>query len=326
MLAGIRSSQRGHSPKPAASAQAAAVGSPASIRTIRCRSACAAQRPGNNGGVMRVRSVVAVLLLSATGSALGAISAGSATAASCSAITISQGRNLSFDVSSVIVASGGCVRFANLTDVTVTVSVSGSSFSEKLPARTPASASAGYTATKSATVTATDGVRTGHGSITVEKSGATTAATPTPTRSAAVVPPVRSSTPTPAATTPKASHGADVPSDVSTDEAAAVNTQHPFAPPALPVLPALPPPPPASESSAAPPTASHPVVAPQVKRHDPRFTSTVLDPVSGPRRGLPATVAVVLLIGLLAAYGRTVLVAGDAVDSRSARRPVRRTV
>jgi hypothetical protein len=246
---------------------------------------------------------------------------------SCSAIDISAGQNLTFDVSSVIVTKGGCVRFANLTDVTVTVKVSGSSFSQRLPARTPASASRSFTANKSAGVTATDGVRSGHGSITVESAGSTTAATPAPTPSTVVAPPPKSTvpTPTPKASKTKAVGSGDVPNSVPTDAAASVNTQHTFAQPALPPLP-----PQQSiggeSGSAGPPTASHPVVAPLIKSSDPIYTSTTVEPAHGPRRGLPAAVALVLLFGLAAAYARTVLVAGAAVERRPASRPVRRTV
>lgn len=270
-----------------------------------------------------------MLLLAAATAAVGAVTATDAAATSCSAITISANQNVSFDVSSVTVQRGGCVRFANLTDVTVTVRVSGSSFSERLPARTPASASASYTATKSATVTATDGVRSGQGRIDVEGPGSTTAATPTPTpsRSTIVTPPSQSGTPKPASSPTRSggSGGSQIPGDVSTEAPAAVNTQHAI------VLPGLPaPPPPPATSNAAPPTASHPVVAPQVKpaanSTDPRVTSTTLEPVSGTGRGLPATVAAVLLLGLAAAYGRTVLVAGEAVDSSLRPRPLRPTV
>ncbi|HWC35529.1 MAG TPA: hypothetical protein VG650_11970 [Mycobacteriales bacterium] len=275
---------------------------------------------------MRPQQLVAgAVLLAATAGAAGVLAATDAGAASCAAITVSAGQNLSFDVSSVYVPSGSCVRFANLTDVTVTIKVSGSSFSEKLPARTPATASASYTARKSATVTATDGVRSGQGRITVESGGTTTVSTPAPTQSTVVPPPAPSSQPSHSTASPTASSAAAPPGDVSTEAPAAVNSQRALSLPAVPVLPNLPPPP--GSSSTAPPTASHPVVAPRVKPNsDPRLTSTVLEPASGSDRGLPATVAAVLLLGLAAAYGRTVLVAGEAVDRRPAPRPLRPTV
>jgi hypothetical protein len=248
----------------------------------------------------------------------------------CNAIDISAGRNLTLNVSSVYVAEGGCVRFANLTDVTVTVRVSGSSFSTRLPARTPAAASRSYTATKSADVIASDGVRSGRGRINVS-AAPSTSATPTPTQSQ-IAPPVKpTTTPTPTPSKSKGSggtrglHEAPLPGGVTTDAAAAVNTQHQFA---LPAIPSLPPEQVGSGSGAVggTPTVSHPVVAPQIKSTDPKYTSTTLDPTSGPRRGLPAAVAAVLLLGLAAAYGRTVLVAGEAVERRPTHRPVRRTV
>lgn len=271
------------------------------------------------------------LWLAVTTGAVGAVAvANQASATSCSAITISAAQSFSFYVSSVTVTKGGCVRFANLTDVTVTVTVSGSGFSERLPARTPASASRSFTATKSAGVTATDGVRTGHGSITVESAGSTTAATPTPTStsSAVIAPPGSTTAPKPTASSSKTSESTDapIPGSVTTEGAASVNTQHHFA---LPAIPSLPPQEISGDAGAGaePPTASHPVVAPQqVKSSDPLYTSTTVEPVHGPRRGLPATVAVVLLFGLAAAYARTALVAGAAVESRPAPRPVRRTV
>ena len=268
-----------------------------------------------------------VLLLAAATSGMAVVAGSEASAASCSAVTISAGRNLTLNVSNVFVAKGGCVRFANLTDVTVRVTVSGASFSERLPARTPATASRSFTADKTASVTATDGVRRGRGTITVS-AAASPASTPTPTRSAILPPPVKSTTPAPTPKTSKSkkSTGSDLPSNVSTDAAAAVNTQHTFALPALPSVPPVQGAGGGGSSSGGPPEVSHPVVAPQVKSSDPRLTSTVLEPASGPRRGLPATVASVLLVGLAAAYGRTVLVAGAAVERRPAPRPVRRTV
>ncbi|HVT63882.1 MAG TPA: hypothetical protein VHD81_01870 [Mycobacteriales bacterium] len=271
----------------------------------------------------------ALLLAVATGAAGAVAAASEASASSCSAITISAGQSFSFDVSSVTVTEGGCVRFANLTDVTVTVTVSGSGFSERLPARTPASASRSYTANKSAGVTATDGVRSGHGSITVESAGSTTAATPTPTQtpSTVVAPPGKTPTPTPTPSSSKTTNSTDepLPDNVATEGAASVNTQHQFA---LPAIPSLPPQQSSGDSTGGgPPTASHPVVAPQqVKSSDPAYTSTTVDPIHGPRRGLPATVAAVLLFGLATAYARTALVAGTAVERRPAPRPVRRTV
>lgn len=264
---------------------------------------------------MRGRSMAAGLLLVAACGALGAVVAPAAAAASCSAVEISQGQGLRFDVSSVIVAAGGCVRFANLTDVTVTVTVSGSSFSERLPARTPASASASYVAHKSATATATDGVRSGHGSITVEPAGGTRTATPASTsyvpppagsRSGSVEPPAS------VASTIGPYSVAAPPPPVQTQGAATL----------LPVLPGLP-----QGQSSAPPAASHPVVAPQASSSAaPQLAAAVAQTAVGTGRGLPAVVAVVLLLGLGAAYARTVLVAVPAVDSPPEPRLLRPTV
>lgn len=262
---------------------------------------------------MHVRHRVAAgLMLAVAPCALGAVAATHAAAASCSAVTVSQGQGLSFDVSSVFVTSGACVRFANLTDVTVTVTVSGSSFSEKLPPRTPASASASYTARKSATVTATDGVRTGHGTITVERSDVPPSAAPTSSGSGPV--PTASGR---RATEPPASAVSTIGPYSLAGPAPPVQTQGAAA--VLPVLPGFSP-----GHSSAPQTASQPVVAPRVKKSsDPRITSTVVEPVSGTGRGLPAVVAVVLLLGLGVGYARTVLVAAPAVDSRATPRPTR---
>ncbi|HEX3705612.1 MAG TPA: hypothetical protein VHV76_03190 [Mycobacteriales bacterium] len=252
-----------------------------------------------------VKAATASLLLLCWVCVFGAV-ADSAAATSCGAITISKGQGLSFDVSSVLVTTGGCVGFANLTDVTITVKVAGSSFSERLPAKTPASASRSYVATKSAAVTATDGIRTGHGSITVEKP----VSTPT---YIAPAPPVESSAPaqavsaTPSATPSKSTTPTPTPKTHSSHDAEVGS---------LPALPSLPP-----GGSDVPPVASHPVVAPRVKGSAVAQSATVLEPVSGPRRGLPAAVALVVLLGLVAAYGRTVLMAAPAVDGRSARRP-----
>jgi hypothetical protein len=230
-------------------------------------------------------------------------------AASCTGVTIAQGQGLTLDVSSVLVTTGGCVRFANLTDVAVTVRVSGSSFSERIPAKTPASASGSFTVTKSATVTASDGLRTGHGTITTE-------APPPPPPSATttfIPPPVDSIAPTTPTHTPKA------PPTPSESPSSSPTASHTDAAAALPTLPSLPP-----EESSAPPAASHPVVAPRVRGSDPQLSATVLEPVSGPSRGLPAVVAAVVVIGLAIAFGRTVLAAAPPVDRRGrhARYPI----
>lgn len=265
---------------------------------------------------VRPRVMVAVTVAVAV-CAVGVVAATGAAAASCGAITISQGRGINFDVSSVTVAPGGCVRFANLTDVTVTVTVSGSSFSEKLPPKTPAYASRSYTAYKSATVTATDGVRNGHGTITVESASASPTSAPAST---AYVPPASGvgsgsgpgsgagalRPPANVASTLGPYSVAAPPPPVSTQGAVSV----------VPVLPSLP-----HSRASAPATASHPVVAPRVRTTDPRFTSTVLEPVGSSGRGLPAVVAVVVLLGLATAYARAVLVAAPAVDARTAPRP-----
>ncbi len=253
----------------------------------------------------------AALLLALSTGVVELVTASTASAQSCSAITISQGQGIDFDVSSVIVTSGACVRFANLTDVTVTVTVSGSSYSERLPARTPASASSSYIAHKSATVTATDGVRTGHGRIEVESASSQPTVAPT---TSTYVPPPSGSAPSPA--------------PVSTVGAYSVATAQPVQPvqtsgavAVLPALPSLP-----HGDSSAPPAASHPVVAPRVKSSDPRYTSTVLEPAGRSGRGLPAAVAVVMLLGLASAYGRTVLIAAPAVDAAARGRRGRATV
>jgi hypothetical protein len=80
------------------------------------------------------------------------------------------------------------------------------------------------------------------------------------------------------------------------------------------VLPSLPP-----GDSSAPPAASHPLVAPRVRGSGPQISATVLEPVGGPRRGLPAIVAAVAVVGLATAFGRTVLAAAPAVDRRGRR-------
>jgi hypothetical protein len=250
-----------------------------------------------------------VLVAALLGTAL--MTAISADAASCNAVTIAQGRGLSLDVSSVLITEGGCVRFANLTSVTVTVRVSGTSFSTRLPAKTPASASSAVSPAKSATVTATDGVRTGRGSITVQPK-------PEPVESDTSAP-VQSYTPTPQ---PTKSHATPSATPSTTPSASSTptpqQTHHNSPAVSLPGLPSLPP----GSGSEVPPTASHPVVAPRVTgSKSVRTEATVLDPVSGPRRGLPASVAAVVLLGLAAAYGRTILAAAPAVDGRRSRRP-----
>jgi hypothetical protein len=84
----------------------------------------------------------------------------------------------------------------------------------------------------------------------------------------------------------------------------------------IPVLPSLP-----GGGASAPPEASHPVVAPQLAGSGTRQAATVLEPSGGSRRGLPAAVAAVLVIGLGTAFGRAALAAAPAVDRR--RRQVR---
>lgn len=270
------------------------------------------------------------MLLAAGAGLAGAITATDAAAQSCAAVTVSQGQGFSFDVSSVLVPEGGCVRFANLTDVTVTITVSGSSFSEKEPARTPASASATFVARKSAVTTASDGVRTGHGDITVEKAESQPTAppySPPPTTASGSGPGTGSGPSAPAGSgsgggSVAGSSGAlEPPASVASIGPNYVPTAPPDPSGALGVVsvPSLP----LRGAASGPPTVSHPVVAPQLKSDDPRLTSTVLDPVGGPRRGLPATVAAVLLLGLAAAYGRAVLAAAPVVDSRATRRPIR---
>jgi hypothetical protein len=229
-----------------------------------------------------------------------------ASAASCGSITISQGQGLSLDVSSVLVTTGGCVRFANLTDVTVTVKVSGSSFSARLPGKTPASASPSYVADHAGTVTATDGLRSGRGTISVEAPSLSPKTSPT-----VIPPPVESIAPTPHThtPTPPPTPTASLP---VTPSATATPTAARSPSDVIPVLPSLP-----SGGSSAPPVASHPVVAPQVHGGDSRpVSATVLEPVGGSSRGLPAAVAIVVVIGLATAFGRAVLAASPAVDHR----------
>jgi hypothetical protein len=262
---------------------------------------------------MRARWTAAALAAGAVaGSVSGIVFAASATAAACSAVTIGQGRGLTFDVSSVYVAYDSCVAFANLTDVTVTVKVSGTSFSERLPAKTPASASGSVTVTKGATVTASDGVRTGRGSISVEPKPS-----PTPTH---VPPPVKSVAPATPAPTKSSATPSSSPSSTPTKSATPASQTHTHQASTVAGLPTLPSFPPGGAD--APPAASHPVVAPRVKGGSASAVSaTVVEPASGPRRGLPAAVAAVVVLGLLTAYGRAVLAAAPVVDSRSARRP-----
>lgn len=261
------------------------------------------------------RLIGGAMLLAAAVGATGAMSATGALAASCTGVTISKGQALSLDVSSVLVTKGGCVRFANLTDVTVTVTVSGSSFSDRLPARTPASASASFTATRSASITATDGVRTGHGTITVEKAP--------PTKSAVEPAPIRTtySPPAPVGSTAPATSTKppSITSDVPTAPAVSVQQTHSAAAVVVPSLPTLPPGP--SHAATQP---SRPVVAP---RATPRpvvvEAATVLEPASSTGHGLPAAVAAVLLVGVAVAYGRVVLAAAPAVDNRAPRHLLR---
>ncbi|HVU62210.1 MAG TPA: hypothetical protein VG899_16155 [Mycobacteriales bacterium] len=244
------------------------------------------------------------LALAGCGAGLVAF-ASAASAQSCGSITVSQGRGLSLDVSSVLVPTGGCVRFANLTDVTVTVKVSDSSFSTRLPAKTPASASAAFVATHGATVTATDGVRTGRGTISVE------AAPPTPKQTQTDIPsPVESLAPTPPTHSPKPPPTPATSPSVTPTPSPTPTRSHSSA--AIPVLPSLP-----SGGSSAPPVVSHPVVAPQLPGAGSQpVAATVVEPVGGAQRGLPAAVAIVVLIGLASAYGRAVLAAAPAVDRR----------
>lgn len=241
-------------------------------------------------------------LLLILGVGAGLLDATPATAASCGAITIAEGQGLTLDVSSVLVYTGGCVRFANLTSVTVTVKVSGSSFSARLPARTPASASPTYVATDGATVTASDGLRTGRGTISVE------APPPTPKASTTYVPPpVESLAPTPPTHSPSAP-----PSPSSSPSATPSPTHSNSAVASLPSLPSLP-----TGGEAAPPAANHPVVAPQVHpTGSGQLAAPVVESTGAASRGLPAAVAAVVVIGLATAFGRAVLAASPAVDRR----------
>jgi hypothetical protein len=259
--------------------------------------------------VTPVRAATAVAGCVLAAALAGAMAAPAARAQSCQASNITAGSNVNLDVSSVTVTKGGCVQFANYTQVTVTVKVSGSSFSEQIPGRTPAYATTPYVATQSATATATDGVRSGNGQITVVQPSPTPSTTADPATTSYGAPPQVSVAPS-RTFAPLSAPPAPANQSGSTQSNSSSGLF-------LPVLPSYP------TGGGGPPTASQPVVAPQAPERGALAASgsVVLDPASAADRGLPATVAAVVLVGIAVAFGRTLLAAAPAVDrARMARR------
>lgn len=255
-----------------------------------------------------------VAVLAAAAYAGGTSLPSPAAAAACSVVTISTtpGTLVKLTVKSVTVAKGGCVEFANTTSLAAAVTVSGTSYREVVAAKSTTKGSTDYVATKSVTVSVTSGLRSGSATITV------TATSPSPTSSSGAP----SSTPT-RTTSPVSSP------DVAPSPTAGRHHHHRHhrkhrAKISLPPLPPLP-----TGGSSVQARGSDPVVAPGLTTASsaaipPVATSsgetpvaTVLEPAGGSGRGLPALIAIVLVAGLMAAYGRVLLsYASGAVDNR----------
>lgn len=266
------------------------------------------------GSVRRVAIAAAVAALLGPAAVVGVDSLlQPAAAASCAVMTISSTPKslVRLTVNSVAVARGGCVEFANTTSGAVVVTVVGTSYSQTVPAKGTTSGSSNYLVTKTVTVQVSSGLRSGSGSITARDSS------PTPTRS---------STPTKAPTstaTPRRSP------TTSASHKAARRHHHRRAGHRVKVsLPPLPPLP--TNGLTGQPRGSNPVVAPGLTSATAAPTqpasgssttavATVLDPVSGNKRGLPVLIAIALMVGLVAAYGRAVLAYDPAVDNRPQR-------
>ncbi|HWB65847.1 MAG TPA: hypothetical protein VG708_03340 [Mycobacteriales bacterium] len=229
-----------------------------------------------------------------------------AVAASCAGIAVAPG--LSFAVSSTTVPEGGCVRFTNVTGVRLTITVADTSYRAVIGANASTGSAAAPNFVARAVgafrVTATDGLRTGHGTITVTK--------PKPTPS-----PTRSPSPRPS-THPSASPSASAHSRHRTHHRATPHRRghghrrHGGLPPPISVsLPPLP----TGSTTAAP--GANPKVAPGLPAAggavDPHAAvqSGPIEPVSGDGAGLPAAVAALLVLGVGAGVGRAVLARAD---------------
>jgi hypothetical protein len=218
-------------------------------------------------------------------------------------------------VGSVSVTRGGCVEFSNTTSASVRVSVAGTSYAETVPAKGTTSGSSNFLVTKTVTVNATSGLRSGSGTITAAEASPTSSPSNPPTQTAVPHP----SPSTAPATSPsrhrhhhrKRQHH--------------LNRQRHRVKVSLPPLPPLP-----TDGLITQPRGSNPVVAPGLTTapaaptqpasgSDTTGVATVVEPVSGNGRGLPVLIALVLLAGLVAAYARTLLGFAPAVDNRPPR-------
>jgi len=264
-------------------------------------------------GTVRGVGAVAALAVGLLGSA-AVVGAGEllqpAAGASCAVMTIATASNslVRLAVTSVSVSKGGCVEFANTTSAPVQVTVVGTTYSRTVPANATTSGSSNYQVTKSVTVQASSGLRSGSGTIT--------ARSPSPA-------PTHTSTPTP---TPRATRSTSPPvSATSSPSPAASHRRHRRGHRLKVSLPPLPPLP--TDGLTTQPPASNPVVAPGLtsataapSQPTPSShttgTATVVEPATGSDRGLPVLLAAVLLVGLVAAYGRVLLGYAPAVDNR----------
>jgi len=262
------------------------------------------------GSVRRVALVVVGLLGPAT--VVGALLP-SAAAASCAVMTISATPNslVRLTVSSVSVAKGGCVEFVNNTSNAAQVTVAATSYSQTVPAKGSTSGSSNYVVTKTVTVAVSSGLRSGSGTITA------TAPSPTPSHPTSTPGPTTSHPASPTATP-------QVTPSRSGSRHHRHHRQHPVKI-SLPPLPPLP-----TGGLTAQPRGSNPVIAPgltsataapsQPSTGGPTTAvATAIEPATDNKRGLPALIAAVLVIGLAAAYGRALLNYAPAVDNGSAR-------
>jgi hypothetical protein len=278
---------------------------------------------GHHGGMRpQIAAISAGLGLVLAGSAGIAVHAGATTPVpvssagvakpTCVVVVLTPRANsvLQLDVSAVTATKGECVRFRNKTNTTATVDVRGTTYRQVIRAGGITSGKANYTATANATVDAVSGLRSGSSPLTV------TAASPQPSSSP-------SGRPT---TSPSASPTSTAKASASASASGSASAS-PHRRKGKIVLPPLPPLPSGGVSGGIVP--SNPLVAPgeTTPGSEPvsgtqsiAAAATVLEPTSGSGRGLPVLVALVVLVGLIAGFGRVVLAVPNRPESRDRRR------
>jgi hypothetical protein len=251
-------------------------------------------------------------------SAAGAMLA-TATAPSCEVFTIAQTPHslVKLSLSVITVDKGSCIEFANTATLPTTVRIAATGYSTTIRAKATTSGSSNYVVTKSVTVKASSGLRTGTGSIT--------SIPPSPPPSSPA--PTISSTPsaTPDVTPTHHHHRSHHPARHSHrgqghhGQGRRGHGHHVKV--SLPPLPPLP-----GSGATAGASGANPLVAPGLTSGGPGATgsaatsattpvATVVAPGTRSTRGLPMLVGVLVVAGLAAAYGRAVLAYRPAVDN-----------